>query len=395
MAQSNLFEKENLQKRRNSLIITKQARQQLSKQQQTFNTLVKKIEKLRLELDKTTRSLNERLDLYVKFILPLEQKITDLRKEVSRLLYKFLKSKKLFSSREKTMLKEVISVQLDQIFQFEKSEPDDELKTIFKTVEGMSFEEAADEDFNLVKDEMASVLEEYGIDVDLDVFNREMTEEEMLVKMKEMQEQMEQQAAKQQQEAPRRKKTKKQLEKEKREKLVAEARTKNISSIYKQLVKILHPDLEQDEDLKLQKEELMKQLTVAYQNNDLHTMLRLELAWVQKEGTSTDQLTNDKLDIYNEMLREQVVELENEIQMLLEHPRYEPLLQMARYPWKMESINVAFEKQKMEATVRDMAGSITRLKGNEIRAVAEVKSILAAFRNQNNFDIGDLEEFFR
>jgi hypothetical protein len=293
------------------------------------------------------------------------------------------------------MLKEVISVQLDQIFQFEKSEPDDELKTIFKTVEGMSFEEAADEDFNLVKDEMASVLEEYGIDVDLDVFNREMTEEEMLVKMKEMQEQMEQQAAKQQQEAPRRKKTKKQLEKEKREKLVAEARTKNISSIYKQLVKILHPDLEQDEDLKLQKEELMKQLTVAYQNNDLHTMLRLELAWVQKEGTSTDQLTNDKLDIYNEMLREQVVELENEIQMLLEHPRYEPLLQMARYPWKMESINVAFEKQKMEATVRDMAGSITRLKGNEIRAVAEVKSILAAFRNQNNFDIGDLEEFFR
>ena len=42
-------------------------------------------------------------------------------------------------------------------------------------------------------------------------------------------------------------------------------------------------DLEPDEELKAGKEELMKQLTVAYENNDHHALLRLELEWLQKE----------------------------------------------------------------------------------------------------------------
>ena len=43
------------------------------------------------------------------------------------------------------------------------------------------------------------------------------------------------------------------------------------------LAKMLHSDLETDETLKLEREELMKKVTAAYQDKDLNTLLKLEI----------------------------------------------------------------------------------------------------------------------
>jgi len=129
-----------------------------------------------------------------------------------------------------------------------------------------------------------------------------------------------------QQDEAKKKKTKKQLAQEGKEKEMEAARKKDISSLYKQLAKAFHPDLETDETLKKGREEMMKQLTVAYDNNDLHTLLKLELEWIKKEESNLDKLSADKLAIYNEVLREQVIELHFQMEELTEHPRYEPLL---------------------------------------------------------------------
>ncbi|MEJ7681713.1 MAG: hypothetical protein WKG06_28475 [Segetibacter sp.] len=83
------------------LIISKQEKQLLSKQQQTFNRLVKKIEKLRQELEQINNILNKKLDFYGKHIYPLEQKLTDLQKEVVKILYTFFNNKKLFLKNRK------------------------------------------------------------------------------------------------------------------------------------------------------------------------------------------------------------------------------------------------------------------------------------------------------
>ncbi|HLL41506.1 MAG TPA: hypothetical protein VK369_00140 [Segetibacter sp.] len=375
------------------LIITTQEKQMLSKQQQTFNRLVIKIEKLRQELEQTNNILNKKLDLYVKHIYPLDQQLTSLQKEVVKILFTFFNNRKLLSKKQKEALREVIITQLSNILKFETGEPDKELKEIFKVVEGISYEEAAEEDFDSMKYEMAEMFEELGVDMDLEDMHSNMTQEEMIKKMLEIQDELKQQAEAKQHKRSSYKKTKKQLEKAERERLLEEARTKNISSIYRQLAKAFHPDLEQNEELKLEKEQLMKQLTTAYEKKDLHTLLTLEIAWIQKEETNPDKLGDEKLKIYNEVLKQQVQELEHEIQALLEHPRYQPLQKFAMFPHELKSINIDREKQQAEASIKDITESITRLKRNEKEALAEVKNIIEIQQNYSKLH-KDFASFF-
>lgn len=385
MVQGNIFGIEEVKHTHTGLMITRHQTKLLSKQQQTFNRLVKKIEDLRLELEQLNKSLNEKMDLYLKLIYPLEAQLIELNKESTKLLYGFFKNKKLLSQKERAALKKIIVEQLQDIFQFETSEPDDELKEIFKAIQGISYEDALEAEFGHMKFEMESVFEDLGFDVNFDDLHTKMTPEEMMKKAMEMEEELNQQANETDQKQTARKKTKKLQEKEEQQKQIEEARAKNISSIYKQLAKIFHPDLEQDGDIKLQKEELMKKLTVAYENNDLHTLLSLEVAWIKKEDNNPGKLTDDKLGIYNEVLKEQVNELKDEIDNTLQHQRYQPLQKFAMFPHQMKSINVNQQKQQIEEMKNDMAKNVAALK-NPAQALLVVKAIIRDFKMQAMFD---------
>ena len=105
-----------------------------------------------------------------------------------------------------------------------------------------------------------------------------------------------------------------------------EFRKRSIATIYKQLARVLHPDLERDRDRQKQKIELMQELTVAFRENDLHTLLRLEMQWIEKEGGDVERLTEEKLDVYNEFLTRQVEGLEQRLRDLVFRPRYRSIL---------------------------------------------------------------------
>jgi hypothetical protein len=122
-----------------------------------------------------------------------------------------------------------------------------------------------------------------------------------------------------------RRKTERQMEKEERQRLAEELRKKTVATIYKQLARVLHPDLELDAARKGQKEVLMQELTVAYRNNDMHTLLRLEMEWIQHEEGNIERLTDEKLAVYNQTLKEQVQNLEQELHELPYDPRYQPI----------------------------------------------------------------------
>src|SRR6201991_2484375 len=364
---------------RNSLIINNQPKQTLSKQQQTFNRLIKKIETLQADLEKTTHSLQQKLDFYLKHIYPLERKEIILLKDLAKCLYTFYKENHLFSKNDQAILGEVISIQLHNIFQLEQAEPDDELKEIFRAVEKRDYDEAAEEGLDAMKQEMQSMLEDLDVDFNIADMDREMTEEEILKKVEALKDQFRQRANKAG--AAPGKKTKKQLEKEANEKKLEEERAKSINSIYKQLVKIFHPDLELDPELKLQKEELMKKLTTSYKSGDLHTLLKLELQWIQKEGTNVDKLSDDKLALYNESLKEQANDLEGEINQLLHHPRYQPLYQYAISPEQIKYISVNDIRDQKKSLIRDMSQSLSALQGNQNRALVEIRQIIHVFKN--------------
>ncbi len=380
MIQAKIFEFDEPPLSATDIIIRAPQKNLLSKQQQAFNRLVGKIEKLKLRLEETTKALNERLDFYGKKIHPVEQRRNLLNIEITKLLFRFFKNKKLLLKKERQSLKAILANQLNLISPFLESEPDEELESIFKAIEGLSYEEARDEEYDLMMNDLQDVFDDFGFDLDIDDFHRKMTSTDFIEKMMEAEGQMKENNQKNDFKRPERKKTKKQLEKEERVKKIEEARTKNISSIYRQLAKIFHPDLERDQDMKIEKEELMKKLTVAYQNSDLHTLLSLELAWIQKEENNLGKLTDDKLSIYNEVLREQVRDLENQIYMEINHPRYQPLHRFAPFG-DIQNINLSHEWYKMTETMKSLELDIAELNGDEKQSLITAKKIIREFQN--------------
>jgi|GEM_PF-4127259 len=91
-----------------------------------------------------------------------------------------------------------------------------------------------------------------------------------------------------------------------------EQMTQSLRSIYIPLVKKLHPDREQDEEEKLKKTEVLKQLTEAYESKDLLSLLTLQS---QYEAARDDNFVLN-LNAYNKMLEEQVAALEEEYSAL-------------------------------------------------------------------------------
>ena len=301
--------------------------QPLTKAQQIFNRLIKRIEALRAKIESETRRLDNLLAYYGKHLHPRMQRHTELRKTLARTLATFLDNKRLKGKKARSTLCDLIADQLDAIVAEDGWLSDDDLRALFQRVSGEDFEEVAREQFEQERQEMESMFNELGVDIDLSDMKPGMSEAAMAAKAAEMKTRLQEKIEEQQQSftPPPRRKTARQLEREKREKLTEELRKKTVATMYKQLARVLHPDLELDPERRRQKEGLMQELTVAYSNNDMHTLLKLEMEWIQREEGEIDRLTEEKLAVYNETLKEQVQDLEQELRELPCHPRYHPI----------------------------------------------------------------------
>ena len=106
-------------------------------------------------------------------------------------------------------------------------------------------------------------------------------------------------------------------------------RNKDLSSLYKQLAKLLHPNLEKDPHRRLAKETAMKQLNAAHAAHDLHAMLKMEIEWITQEGTDASRLSDEKLMVFNSVLEEQVDELESMLNTAWMRPMFVCLARFA------------------------------------------------------------------
>lgn len=90
---------------------------------------------------------------------------------------------------------------------------------------------------------------------------------------------------------------------------------KTARSIYMELVKEFHPDLEQDEAEKERKTKIMHLITNAYTQNDMSELLRLRMTLLsEKEAEET--FVESQLKRYNKILVKQIVLLESELNTL-------------------------------------------------------------------------------
>jgi hypothetical protein len=103
-------------------------------------------------------------------------------------------------------------------------------------------------------------------------------------------------------------------------------RRDSLGAVYRRLVKELHPDLELDPVARENKSRVMQDINAAYTRGDLHALLQLEVEWLVPAGGDAAGLSRDTLQGYTDLLKEQVAELEAEMQSLRLHPRYAALI---------------------------------------------------------------------
>jgi hypothetical protein len=298
-----------------SLSVQPGAPPKLSKAQRDFQRLSQKIEKLRAKLERKTAEFREALHFLGTELHPLDLQVADRNKQTIRLVFPFLSGPKRGKDWERKV-RQCLQIQLFTVVRLEGDLVEDDLKEIFRVVEGKTVEESKQEEEAAARAAIEREIKEVGLDP------RVMMSEGLpnADQLKEILDHIEKSF-----EAglpPERPKSARQLA---REKARAELRSKDLGSLFKQLAKLLHPDLEQDPVLRLQKEAEMKELNQAYETENLHRMLQLEAKWIVREQGNAAHLSGTKLAIYNEVLREQVEELEMDLEDLPDDPRFEPL----------------------------------------------------------------------
>ena len=298
------------------------AKKLLSKNQLAFNKLTQKIEKLNKEIERKKLQFDAALKMYATELYPAQLKTLDARNKLIVTLWEIYQSKKLSKANQR-QLKQVLLFHLGESLEQHTAEPSQALQDIFSALNGISYNDAKKAEAEMMADQVKAHFARMKIDIDgLDLED----EAAMAAKLAELGQQIEMEEARQEekrnQRKAKKKKSNKQEEYEKLQQALQDAKQKNVSSIYRQLAKIFHPDLEQDAEKKVAKEILMKELTAAYESKNLHALLSLELKWIYKESSHLETLADEKLSVYLQLLKEQVSNLEYEKQGIFQQPQY-------------------------------------------------------------------------
>jgi hypothetical protein len=306
------------------------------------------VESLRISIDAEEKELDATLSFYVEEVVPRLARQTALQKELVRALAPYLNKTFFPRKEERVEFKEFARELLDEIANNERGLIDDDLREIYNAVHGVGYAQHERRTIAAVKAALARTLAEAGLDVDFSELESVASEAEfmeraeaMIARARKMKE-AEAEAAHCAEHG-------RHATQDEHLRAEEEFRKRSIANIYKQLARVLHPDFERDTELQKNKVQLMQELTAAYRQNDLHTLLRLEMQWIENEGGDIDRLTEEKLGVYNEVLTEQVRGLENRLRGLIFHARYRPIVVFNDGPTRV--INGPDKTRNLDASI--------------------------------------------
>ena len=152
----------------------------------------------------------------------------------------------------------------------------------------------------------------------------------------------------------------------KEEQMQAEAAhlKKSIQDIYRKLATALHPDRETDPAERERKTALMQKVNVAYGNKDLLQLLELQLQVEQIDQAHVNNIAEDRLKHYNKILKDQLQQLQHEVQGI-------------EMGWRMQFNLPPFAIVSPKAVMDQMQAEIRQLK----REVAVIKQDLHTFQD--------------
>ncbi len=340
-----LFEKGNPPGPR-SLTITKAGRHKLSKHQEAFNKLTQKIAKLQKDIETKQWQFDLALNIYGNELHTVQLRVMETRHKLITVLWGIYKSNKLSRANQRH-LKNVLQHHLEQYFAQSETGPDEVLQNIFSEIEGISYDKMMQEEKEKRTVQMREMFEKMNVDIKgVDLHDAAAMAEKMAEAKQKIAAMQEQEEERRRQQQGKKNKTAKQAKFEKTQRAMEEMKQKNISTIYRQLAKLFHPDLEQDAEKKMEKEILMKALTNAYEAKNLHALLTLELNWIHKETDHLESLTEEKLAIYLQILKEQAQDLTSEKNNIFKQPQYSTLANLFGY--SIQQYPVEMVKRQVE-----------------------------------------------
>ena len=274
----------------------------LSKAQQAFNTLVKKIEIRRHELAQWQATVALYQQKIASSYRPLiasfhQQKIAFVQALDLALCRAGL------SRSERAMVEDIVCTLAAQLLSdVELSEVDDDtVKAIYNRYHEV--------DFDTQEAALTSAFQA-GLERDPEVYLDDVIPEDAW--------QDDMQASVSQRAQPK-KKTAKKLAREASQKAEENETSLSIREVYRKLASALHPDREPDEAERERKTGLMQRVNQAYAKKDLLKLLELQLELEHIDAHTIAGLSEDRLRHYSKVLKEQVKELEQEIAQL-EYP---------------------------------------------------------------------------
>lgn len=286
----------------------------------TFDRNRRKIYQLRTQLEEQKRQSEIAFALYHSNLRPKQQEAGELITKYLLRIIDLTRKPKALSGKQRKALNGFLERDLSLVFNllpFE--EVHSEVKGLYKTVFG---KESSAEFYEEVSELEELFKADTGVDIDLSHLNPDDSPEELYAKLTDAVRNKRIEEFGEIPRPPEKPKSKKQLLKEQKALELKNLQTRNLSSIYKRLAKEFHPDLEYDQEKRIEKVALMKRLTVAYENHDLLSLLALESEWLVGVDYAGEIMSEESLKSFNALLKGQIEELKQEIAMVSLDPRY-------------------------------------------------------------------------
>jgi hypothetical protein len=350
----------------------------LSRTQVEFNRLIKSLETTKARHASEQARLDEALVISSRELMPLVEELNRATRDLVFNGHKAMKTLKLnanrlhwlgdlLSGKASVLVADPVGISEKDISELEAI-----IGELGPSQQEQEMRESVDDEFNALRAMMEQAAREAGAELDLSGLdpNGDPAEFErtILERIRAVAEQFE---IPKSPASPRRKPTKAQAEKERKRLEQEDAKNRDLKSLFKQLAKALHPDLEPDPLLKEHKKVWMQRLNTAYAAHDLREMLQLEMEWLGEEASNLATAGDEKLKVYCMVLKEQITDLKAKTHALKNEPQYSPLRRFIDPFYGTLASPVTIKRELHEEVLRhrDMLVSLSANNANSRRMI--------------------------
>ncbi len=343
----------------------------LSRTQVEFNRLMKTLEATKASHSREQARLDEVLEVSIRELMPLVEGLNRANLDIVLGGSRALQSLKLTAKRRRWFV-DLLSGKASELLADPVGLTEVELAELQAITEELGpcederrMKESEDEEFDFLREMLEQTARAAGVELDLSDLDPSADPEEF---ERTVRERLGAAAALFEDASPTAKRTRKptkaQAERERKRLELEEAKNRDLKSLFKQLAKAFHPDLEPDPLLKEHKKGWMQRLNTAYASNDLREMLQLEMEWLGEEATNLATAGDEKLKVYCMVLKEQIDELKAKAHHLKYEPQYGPLQRFID-PFFGTLANPASIKRKLREELKRHHGILEILDKND------------------------------